>query len=125
MAVVVVEEETGGVVEEEEDKGVDDDAYPEHAVIGCRREPRAKGVDSQEQWSLGVGEVDIRHHPLEPRVSLCEKHCGVQSSKHLTHIAVRGEEKEKNERHQEEKHPLTRQFVEQPTGHNYLITRSF
>lgn len=58
MAVVVVEEETGGMVEEEEDEGVDDDAYPEHAMIGCRREPRAKGVDSQEQY-LGVGEVDI------------------------------------------------------------------
>lgn len=109
---MVAEEEARGMVEEEEDKGVDDDAYPEHTMIGCRREPRAEGIDGQEERTFGVGEVDIRHHPLEPRVSLCEKHCGVQSSKHLTHIAVRGEEKEKNERHQEEKHPLTRLFVE-------------
>lgn len=74
-------------------------------MIGRRRQPSPHGVDEKEQRTLGIGEVDIGHHPLGPRVPLHEEHCGVQTSVDLMRVAVRGEDKKYDKRYQQKQNP--------------------
>ena len=65
----VAHEQPGTFITLVENEGIEHARQPVHACVVMRTDQVTDAVDEPQQWPLAVGKIDVRRHPVHPRLA--------------------------------------------------------